>query len=421
MSQRYKAPERPLVLDLQFESFLSANDLEPLAFVGVDLTQNFSRWFDELVDVLKFTHSTSAIWRTANYLKISGAIEVEPEEGIGLPTLTCIPSRGSKGEEGFVCCCSRHVEDLSRVAIEWLEVLRKTLLRMHLDAPCQFWTALIGPDSNADPWENKCQATLAGVVQIGTSVLVPSNDYLEESRPHQLFPRLDTSVHTASWPVFVTGTTQAHNQTAALQSVATDLSILTAIMTLLFETSWKVREMPSLSEHTLPELPERNGDHVYAAGDPYLEQRYPIELPNWIDTAWERATRDPIINAALFTYQEALRLASEHPSYSLVALMSCLQTIGSLHETRQNKCVRAGLLQSVDSADADRLIQLYSQRSKIAHQGLLFGSEKISGALPLNFTSLSLNPGFIFEMVILREVRSVARQSLIVQFESDVK
>jgi hypothetical protein len=398
------------------ETFWSDYSLIPIAFVPLNLDVSFSRWFDELAAELSFEGCLGIGWGSITDLQVSGATEVRPDPNFALPNLICIPGHQDTQEEGLICCLKDSVPDLALAASRWLSVLEKTLVRLRGDVPYHFWTAVIGPDPDAGPWAMGHQATLSAIGQVGTMILVPSEDYLEESRPHPTDISFYSSIHLATWPVYVSGSTRAHNRSNCLRPVAADLSVLSALMSLLFGTAWKIREMPNFAQESWPRFPELDPERRFPRDDPYLQQKSGVALPQWVEHGWELVHTNPVLNAALFTYYESLRLAGSHPSYSLIAVMSCLQTIGSCHETRSSKQLRAGLLQSVDAEKADRLIKFYDQRSKTAHQGLLFGREKVSGVFPMNLSPFNIDPTLLFEWTVLWELHQAAREALIKQF-----
>jgi hypothetical protein len=134
---------------------------------------------------------------------------------------------------------------------------------------------------------------------------------------------------------------------------------------------------------------------------------------------------------ALAVYYEALDVW-EHPSLALVCLVATIEGLGArIEPLRQCDCCeactstvgsgkrfRAALRLVLSKREAKPLIDAYQPRSETVHSGRLHGSEATAGAL--NFGLIQPNPSEDFESELLEDLRSAAREVLVLGLKGDI-
>lgn len=259
------------------------------------------------------------------------------------------------------------------------------------------WWAIVGedPDTSISP-----KMKLAERSRIGDLDLFPSQELFFELRPRD---SLISGSHISwTFPVHVSGSSIGYDWTAASRNAVIDLKIVCSLLSLASGRIWRLRQAPDFPSilpgqqmrTELPTLPR------YSASFPERlrrEDNYgePVifEMPEWINGAWRALQRDQNLAQLVATYHESLLLSLQHhDSYGLLAAVAIVEAIGNKDYEKLPRCpkckivtgstarFRSALRKVVSEEQAIRLAKvIYGQRSSTAHDGILHGTEFITG------------------------------------------
>jgi hypothetical protein len=175
------------------------------------------------------------------------------------------------------------------------------------------------------------------------------------------------------------------------------LRLITAILSLAWDTPWYLRDGPT----------EHIGTRWYGAAGPVSGSTYRwsetfdpsvgpllLDLPDWFGDIERRLDGDQraegAIARALLIHHEALLCMREHPSLALLAFTSSIETLASrsdplercascrahIGSTRRFKHVVASVLPAEEAA---MVVTAYDRRSRTVHDAKLHGREQIAG------------------------------------------
>jgi hypothetical protein len=293
------------------------------------------------------------------------------------------------------------------------------------------WTAILGPDVRA--WSNPHQR-LVDAGSVGTVHLEPGGIRMMETLPIRTPPQLQAYQDVWSYPIRVRGTVDLHpaeireplpaqerGQEPVSRHGTFALHRLRGILALAWDGNWLVRDFPRIRE--VP-IPQHIGRAQYAPRDNSSTtwEDLPVTVPEWGTTAWSRLEEDPVLDAALRAYLEALSIQDEHPSLALVAFVTVFEVIGqkldepercatcrqvTLATTRFRQAI--GLVLSKDEIER---LNVPNVRSDTAHRGELHGHEVVSSGL-LDFHGDPNQTQWDFATKTLRPVREAAKRLLL--------
>lgn len=282
------------------------------------------------------------------------------------------------------------------------------------------WTAVIGALPHFGP-----RLALNSDAQIGPLRLLAG--------PHSLYEGIAADLPTLSarnvhvwWPIAVEGRHESGDWATTVQAASRQLHRLCALLSVVTECGWTLREMPVPTWRGVdaipPHLPYQSSDEKFLSG---LGNRVDLALPGWLDDAWSRLDREGDLTMAVGAYWEGLALLWEHPSIALVAFVSSIEALGPrLHPLVQcdvcncwkdsSKRFRK-TIQSVRSGRIARELQrLYDPRSKVVHGGHRFGGEDAFGTIALRTISapFALPEELRFSRLEVRRLQRAARDIL---------
>jgi len=251
------------------------------------------------------------------------------------------------------------------------------------------WSAAIGPAASSEAHNSALEE--AAVVQ--GLFLRDGGVLMQESRPARP-PNVHAWGIHQSWPIVVNGTNVGYNWHVASLTATHDLYRLCALLSVAWKQCWVLREGPRPDEWGTVVIPEQVPWQVSAFPRDDVPQRQPLRVPTWLASAWSALDRDSKLVDALAAYFEGLQPQEDHPSFALIASVASIEAIGArLYDLQRcdtcNSAVGSAerfrralrLVRAED--DAKALSKAYSNRSKTAHAGRLYGSENVFGAFPV--------------------------------------
>jgi hypothetical protein len=225
------------------------------------------------------------------------------------------------------------------------------------------------------------------------------------------------------WPIKVTGRTACYAWDSDGDWKTTErLSTLTALLSLAWDSHWKIREGPRESAVRWNDEGVLMGKGWQEVADdhPFADGRDGMEAPDWLGEAEAAVNRRRRSRDALMMHYQGLSLCVSHPSIALVCFTASIETIAQLDKDP----LRCPECDSVTGSrdrfeDAVRpvlrpdqvmaLTDAYSKRSRTVHQGRLHGAEtRMGGWGPM---SLFLpDPIFDFERGTVYSARQASRR-----------
>lgn len=160
---------------------------------------------------------------------------------------------------------------------------------------------------------------------------------------------------------------------------------------------------------------------------------------NWMSEAWQRVESDERISALLAAYNEGLAMEVEHPSFALIAFVSCIERIGSLlfghGKSEQCKACNRPLHNSsraifrstlelvVDDRDRLRRMvdeEVYAWRSATSHAAVLHQHESTLGYQSLRLVCAPMSKRDMFGVRGIRNAKDAAKGLLIRLLSGDL-
>ncbi|WP_333769824.1 hypothetical protein [Streptomyces sp. IBSBF 2435] len=315
---------------------------------------------------------------------------------------------------------NEHIDE--NVAQRWekiVDLARKALAQPH---PLHKWTAIIG-EIPGNIGKTPIQLHKPG--RVSSMRLRSADNSLLESRatPQRTLHAWKSAM---TFPIVVHGSSTAHDWESAQFKAAADLSLLTGLLSLAWDTHISVRESAAPLQWGVRQVPKRipwtAEESLQAETDDKCDTEN-VETPTWLEGAWTRMSTRKKIRDALSIYMEGLELEDQHPSLALVSFVSAIEAI-SLILFKEEKCencknqmriasrFRATVrLVADDSIAAELSRRAYSVRSLTVHTGRLHGSEASPGLHA--FRILKPIPGLDFQFRIVTGMRRVAKDLLI--------
>lgn len=298
-------------------------------------------------------------------------------------------------------------------------------------APKWEWNAIIGPSPHTlYSWD----LALAESCRIGPMRLHKSTVYMSEGRPGSTLWDHEINSASGSWPVVVEGTVQAFEYHAVTDMAMGDLTHLCSLLSLALGEPWVPRSLPMLTnmrQYSVPTKAPGSPDWI-----PVVEQprRKDFKISSWLGDAWNLTKRNDQnhLRHAVATYREGLILSRSHPSFSLIAFVASIESIGKRH-VKLERCGVCGQIRDSGKRFRDpldryldrekfpatyqRIQSYYSKRSKTAHEARLHGSETSSGwGFQLNPFEVEEAPR-LFDFVVISDMSRAARDVIIGDME----
>ncbi len=296
------------------------------------------------------------------------------------------------------------------------------------------WLAVIGPTPRSTPSgvivapHNK-HFVLDRVYELGGMQLKSADSALVEY--HRDEPRtLRGCYEFVSYPVVISGTGPDAPQLEFIARENKRVQRATRIIALALGELWQTRSAPWYAL----QMPDPIGEpwppppFLALTGPRPHDGRDPHPLPGWVPDAHAALPSIPTLDRALGIWHQGILVESAHPSLALACYATTLDAIGqnlSLAEKlgidqQERSGHRAGVgavLAEVALPDQlELLAPIFHQRSRIMHDGALYGAESMIGAVfALDglgaWPDESAERGFMLQTV--PAARSVARAALV--------
>lgn len=354
-----------------------------------------------------------------DYRYESPLMTLKSDDRIGLSEIRAISVmfRTSHLQRGLAISLDRAALPEAEV---WLAVLGDAYDQLYAPVSKVQWSAIVGPDPLCHGrMGSSPTATLASGLTLGNMKVSPGTIGYREELPCFSPAQIPSCKFVfISYPLQVHGVAEKLGRYYVSNQPLIELSILSSILSLVFERPWVVRREPldlsdsfdNLRATTLPDTED---------ADVMASPPIATELPSWSTTAWELCISNQQVRAALLTYQEAVRMRDWHPSYALVAFMSALQTLGSRIKGNGKKQIRAALRTCLSEEKVTQVMRLYSTRGDTVHGGMLFGSEPYAGIVHRGlYGPFQADPAIKFHLFTLDELEGAVRSILIHHFEN---
>lgn len=213
----------------------------------------------------------------------------------------------------------------------------------------------------------------------------------------------------SSRPILVEGSDTGDHQIGTRRQATSRIIPLVQLLSLLWNEPWQIRSAPWHRSYV--------SDPIGPSWSPPSEFKgmlRPIELPptsvglpDWMPDALVRVNRDHLFQGAAGAWHQGILMEAEHPTFSLVAYTAAVDAISQTRWAQTTYGVKPEMgsrkrvirsLEYVCTADqfeflAD-MIDIYGERSRVAHGGNLIGLESIYGAV----LDLGPQPGLLFTM-----------------------
>lgn len=278
-------------------------------------------------------------------------------------------------------------ESAGETATTWRDVIRESLAKIR---PIQefAWTALIGTDTFVS--HNRAQRLNAPTTILDMQ-LEASNTELREYRETRIPPDLFSRTHVSSWPVVVRGRSTGRDWSNADEDAWSELQNLCVLTSVGWGSCWSVRVPPRVYSGVF-EVPtsspfdktpqEEEADETPMAHDV-------VEPLTWFEEGLTRLRTDVSVRDAAGMYHEGLRLQHNHPTLSMVAMVSAVETIAEVMFGPAERCASCGahkgmakrfrdaLKTMMSKSEVRDLQKLYDRhRSPSVHAGALHGNER---------------------------------------------
>jgi hypothetical protein len=302
----------------------------------------------------------------------------------------------------------------------WSEAIIAAIERLNRGGhPEHEWWAVIG---QVGPHPKGAQVlttgALIGAIEIGAATAL----YFDCAMP--VLPMLSGYQLEWSFPLITHGASRGFNWPAASESAARQLNLICALLSVALDAYWTVRQAPEPQPLTPERLPlSRFGD----LGDLDTNvSRHNVQLPEWCLNAWTRIAADDVLITSLLAHHQALALEQTFPSFALIGYVGAIEGLGSkLVELRPCACCdncpctvgagrrfRKALQQVMSNSEANLLSDIYSRRSKTAHEGRLHAGELSFGSWDRGGLFAPEPPETGFRYRQLRRLRGASRRLL---------
>ncbi|WP_410605016.1 hypothetical protein [Amycolatopsis sp. lyj-90] len=254
------------------------------------------------------------------------------------------------------------------------------------------WSAIIGPDPENSTYTSPKIAEPARLAEID---LLPSTDRLLEWV--QVYPKVHDRELSVTWPARAFGHVTGTDHRKARRDAALKVRRICSLLSVISRDCWIVRQGPEVGEYasemrfpvTDPEIMRSDSNLGPFGESPRLE------VPEWLSESINRLDEDVKLSDALTAFHEALLLQKRHPSIALVALVTAIEAIGSrtvsltscktcehcTEEFGYARRFRKTLARVLHKKEISHIGDAYNYRSRTAHDGTLFGTDRFPGTV----------------------------------------
>ena len=382
---------------------------QAFALIELNIESQFSRWVHEVTEALK-----RASISVDEYGSVGTIVELHPADTHRLSPVRLVPAHWSD-RKGLCAYLDQSISNWPEQAAIWQSAFASAERSLKNELSEIVWTAVVGPD----PMNGGDSAkTINSPKIVGSMSLLSPVEMMTEFVPCLHPGQIAAREYVYSWPVPVQGTMLTFNDRVVPGSVHRNLALLAALLSVVFEVPWIVRQQPFAFLGDISPLIAASRENVpsHQNGPEHPQE---TELPTWVFEGWDRSNADRALRNAVLTHSEALRLTDHHPSFALVAFMAVFQALGSRIEKRENKQREAALRQILSSIESKEILRLYGNRSDTAHQGVLFGSEIVAGMSSHEFNPYWEPPEQLFQRESLRKVKRVSQELIVRHLQAD--
>lgn len=291
------------------------------------------------------------------------------------------------------------------------------------------WGAIVGVSPEWDGRHVNLEV-LETPASVGPLRLRPGGVFVQERTPPR-FPSLNGFGAHETWPLIVEGASSGYSWDAASPPASRDLHRLCALLSIVWEQCWVLREGPQPSTLGEIHIPEKvPPDAWFGPIDDNRPPPHPLRVPDWLDSAWTLLDGDSDLAHAVAGHYEGLQLLRDHPSFALIAFVGSIESIGAKlfglrrcaqcqADTGYARRFRKALRLVRSRRDAENLFAAYDRRSKTAHAGHLHGAEPLFG-VPDFSRALSADPMQHFAWGLARRMGNVSRDLLVRALTGDL-
>lgn len=393
--------------------------------LAIDYEQQGDRWIDYLREALAEKivgvsgHGVGGSNATAefHYPHWNFNINLDPNQNQSVqPQLRIVPT-GDETSKGVYLFLTAPMPISEKDINAWTECINKAHARLDEANPEFEWAAALYQTTQGNGYALKRSTDIG-------SLRVRSGRKKHVSQQIGSAPQMGGMSINVSWPMILEGKATGYNWMTASKQAGQDSHMAAALISLAWGRTIRLLQA---AQQVPPGQFKINSTGVGI--DPQLGRNIKMPksykvLPNWVNDAFGRLERSPILLNALNAYYQGLTMEEDgHPSFALVAFTACIECVG--RTTVGEKCAccgkeigskqrfKAGLSSVIeDKQEVKRISELYGARSETAHEGILHGSETMLGGV--NFPSLfNPNKTDFFVWTDLRKIKSTARLCLI--------
>ncbi|GAB3827737.1 hypothetical protein [Kribbella italica] len=233
------------------------------------------------------------------------------------------------------------------------------------------------------------------------------------------------------WPIELSGVASCYawGQDGDWRT-AERVSVLVALLSLEWDSHWRIREGPRQSGvHWEGEAPLMGHGWKRIEDDHPLARGQSVVVPRWLEKAESEVMRRTRTRDALVMHYQGLGLTAHNPSIALVCFIAAIETIAQL-DRKPDRCEecksvigsRARFEEAIRPVLKPEQVELlataYAKRSRTVHQGKLHGAElRVEGWGPMSL--FVPDPLFDFEKGTVLSARRASRQLILKQLPTN--
>ncbi len=332
------------------------------------------------------------------------------------PGLVIVPV-GNKSAKGVYLFLTSKTTLTQDDIVLWTKCIEKARLRLNEDNPTFTWTAVLvqGHSMTGLRYVFRKQTHLS-------SISIKSANKLFTMYEKGSMPSFNSSTVSISWPLVLGGKSKGYNWIVASQEAGQQIHKLAALLSLFQGVTWKLVQSPQQVELGKLVIPDSNEPSRSKVVSESMKKNYK-EFPKWVIKVFDKIDNESILKHALNAYYQGLAMEEDHPSFSLIAFVAVIESVGKTIIGDECSCCgrkngakqkfKTGLSSVItDVTEVNRLTDIYSTRSDTAHEGILHGNEASLGSI--NMPSIfNATIADFFAYTDLLKIKNVARKSLI--------
>lgn len=307
----------------------------------------------------------------------------------------------------------------------WVNAFGRARHRLDDELPVRDWWAAIGATG-----ERRSDQALQSATEIGGMSLKPI-PHAYEDVAESTIPSLNGWQVHHSFPVVVSGADSGYSFTVTQQAAADRLGRLCAVLSVVWDSCWRIRHTPQ--EFPLDPIHLPRG-RVHQPDVPHSNwSRTEVGVPDWVNGALALMERDDQTLMAVRAHHQGTMMEDQFPSYALLAYVAVIEGVGARYVPLQRcdcckscsvnvgagKRFRTALGIVLPLETARSLSKAYTQRSLTAHEGRLHGGEELFGTFRES-SLFSQQDSDIFRYHRVGLLRHASRQLLILALTGEL-